>query len=236
VPPRERERLIRDFQGARGLESHEPAAAAARYEALLARHPSFAEAHFRLARLLEKQDRQIDAASHYLSALDHDGLAIRCPAPFRTTYFDVAARHPRSILIDGRRELAATSSTGLIGDEVIQDTHHPTLRGYAALAEAVLRELDRKQVFRQSRSFDLALDPVECAAHFGMDADRWATMCERTSEHYRRVAGYRYDPTERQEKARCYTDAARRLRGGTAVDDLGLPGIGVKPAARQSRH
>ena len=35
---------------------------------------------------------------------------------------------PRCILIDGRRELAAISPNGLIGDHVIQDTHHPTLR------------------------------------------------------------------------------------------------------------
>jgi hypothetical protein len=39
-------------------------------------------------------------------------------------------------------------------------------------------------------------------------------MCDRTSVHYRRVAGYRYDPTERLEKSRRYAEAAERIRAG----------------------
>jgi len=233
VPLPERQRLVQEFQEARALETRGPAASAGRYAAILDRHPGFAEAHFRLARLLEQQGRLTEAGRHYLAALDHDGLPIRCPAPFRTAYEEVARRHPRSILIDGRRELAAASPTGLIGDDVIQDTHHPTLRGYVALAGAVLRELDRRKVFGPSLSIDLPLDPSACALHFGMGPDRWATMCERTSEHYRRVAGYRYDPSERLDKSRRYAEAARRLRGGTAAEALGLPGIGAQSTRRR---
>ena len=74
------------------------AASAARYAAILERHPGFAEAHFRLARLLERQGRVTEAGRHYLAALDHDGLPIRCPAPFRAAYEEVAtpapSRHP----------------------------------------------------------------------------------------------------------------------------------------------
>lgn len=69
--------------------------------------------------------------------------------------------------------------------------------------------------------------------HFGMDRDRWATMCERTSEHYRRVAGYRYDPRERIDKSRQYSEAARRLRSGTPPEDLGLAGVGVQSTHRK---
>ena len=69
---------------------------------------------------------------------------------------EVANRHPRSILIDGRRELIAVSPDGLIGDHVIHDTHHPTLRGYLALAGAVLRELDRSEVFRHAKALPTA--------------------------------------------------------------------------------
>jgi len=227
VGPRERHRLVQEFEEARALESREPAASAVRFAAILARHPGFAEAHFRLARLLEQQGRLTEAGRHYLAALDHDGLPIRCPAPLRAVCEDVARRHPRSILIDGRRELAAASPNGLLGDDVIQDTHHPTLRGYVNLAGAVLRELETRKVFDPSPFLDLPLDPAACARHFGMDLDRWATMCERTSEHYRRVAGYRYDPTERLDKSRRYAQAARRIRSGTAIQDLGLPGISL---------
>ncbi len=210
--PRRRQQRVNgwstEFQAARAEESSDPARAAAGYAAILGRHPGFAEAHFRLARLLERAGDPAEAGRHYLAALDHDGLPIRCPAPFRAAYQEVARRHPRCLLIDGRRELAAISPNGLIGDRVIQDTHHPTLAGYVALAGAVLRALPIREVLGPSRSIALPLDPDDCARHFAMDASRWATVCERTSVHYRRVAGYRYDPAERLEKSRRYAEAA----------------------------
>jgi hypothetical protein len=209
----ERQWVVETFQAARTAETDEPGRAAAGYAAVLERQPTFAEAHFRLARLLERAGKPAEAGPHYLAALDHDGLPIRCPAPFRAAYGEVARRHPRSILIDGRRELAAISPNGLVGDRVIQDAHHPNLAGYTALAGAVLREL------RQRGAFDTTappLDPDSCARHFGMDGPKWATVCERTSVHYKRVAGYRYDPEERLERSRRYAEAARRLESGQA--------------------
>ena len=53
VSPEERRAFGRDWLAARSTES-DPAPAMARYRALIARHPGFAEAHFRLARLLEQ--------------------------------------------------------------------------------------------------------------------------------------------------------------------------------------
>src|SRR6185312_9464162 len=134
--------------------------AAARYAAILERQPTFAEAHFRLARLLERDGRPAEAGPHYLAALDHDGLPMRCPASFRAVYEDVARRHPRCILVGGRRELAAIGPNGLVGDRVIQDAHHPTLVGYTALAGAVLRELQARKVFAAARAIALPLDPA----------------------------------------------------------------------------
>jgi hypothetical protein len=227
VPQDERRRLVQEFHDTRALESRDPAASATRYAAILERYPGFAEAHFRLGRLLELEGEMAEAARHYLAALDHDGLPIRCPAVLRAAYESVARAYPRCILIDGRRELAAISPTGLIGDHVIQDTHHPTLRGTVALAGAVLRELEGRRVFDRSLSAELPLDPDECAVHFRMDAEKWAAVCERTSEHYKRVAGYRYDPAQRLAKSRRYADAARRLKGGTTLADLGLLGCGA---------
>jgi hypothetical protein len=224
----DRDRLVRDFGEARKLEASDPAASEQLYESIIARHPGFAEGHFRLARLLEKRGSRADAGRHYLTALDHDGLLIRFPQPLRAAVRDVAQRHPRSIFIDGRDELTAVSPTGLLGDHVIQDTHHPTLRGYVALANAVLRELGRRKFLGVSTFPGLPLTPGECAQHFGMDSDRWATMCERTSVHYKRVAGYRYDSAERMEKSDRYAEAAQKLRAGASPESLGLPGIGTQ--------
>ena len=225
VPADERRRLVDAFREARSLESRDPEASALGYGAILARHPDFAEAHFRLARLLERQGRVTEAGSHYLAALDNDGLPLRCQAPFRAAFHEVANRHPRAILIDGRRELIAISPDGLIGDHVIHDTHHPTLRGYLALAGAVLRELARREVFGPVTAFELPIEPAVCARHFGMNAEKWVNVCDRISEHYRRVAGYRYDPAERLEKSRRYAEAAQRMWHGKPIGDLGLPGL-----------
>jgi hypothetical protein len=217
--------VVDTFQAARAAEAGEPGRAAAGYAAILERYPTFAEAHFRLARLLEHGGRPAEAGPHYLAALDHDGLPMRCPAPFRAACEAVARRHPRCILIDGRRELAAIGPNGLVGDRVIQDAHHPTLIGYTALAGALLRELQLRKVIAAARPIALPLDPDACGRHFGMDGPKWATVCERTSVHYKRVAGYRYDPEERLEKSRRYASVARRLEGGetpcSALESLG---------------
>jgi hypothetical protein len=215
--------VVETFQAARAAEATDPARAAAGYTALLERQPRFAEAHFRLARLLERAGETYEAGEHYQLALDHDGLPIRCPAPFRAAYREVASRHPRCILVDGRRELAAISPNGLIGDRVIQDAHHPNLVGYTALAGAVLRELRRRGVFE---AIAPPPDPDAVARHFGMDGPRWAAVCERTSVHYKRVAGYRFDPEERLEKSRRYAEAARRIEGGETAAAV-LPSLGI---------
>jgi hypothetical protein len=235
VPQSERRRLIEEFTTARAAESHDPEASAAAYEAIVARHPGFAEGHFRLGRLRERAGEKGAAAEHYLSALDLDGLPIRAPAALRSACISVAGRHPRAILIDGRRELMAVSPTGLLDDHVIQDTHHPTLVGYTALAGAVLRELGRRGEFATDVSFDVPLDPAVCARQFALDQTRWSTVCDRSREHYQRVAGYRYDPAERLFKSRRYAEAAALLGQGIPADRLGVPGIGTRPIPQGGR-
>jgi hypothetical protein len=228
VSQEERASLVAEFTAARANESSAPEASAEIYRRILGRHPGFAEAHYRLAQLRERAGRLEEARRHYLAALDHDGLLIRCPATLRAAYERVAVRHQSSILIDGRAELAHASPRKLLDDYVIQDTHHPTLRGYVALAEAVLRELNRRQTFGAAPLLDGSLDAAVCADRFQMDTEKWATVCERASEHYRRVAGYRYDPADRLEKCRRYAKAAERIRHGVPPEKAGMPGIGAR--------
>jgi tetratricopeptide (TPR) repeat protein len=224
VPADERLRLVHSFQLARAIERHDPLQSAAAYGAILERHPTFAEAHFRLGRVQERQGRFALAGQHYLAALDHDGLPLRCQASFRSAIAEVAYRHRGSILIDGPNELRAISPNGLLGDTLIHDTHHPTLRGHIALAGAILRELDRREIFPHTAALESPVDPAVCADHFKMNTARWIDLCERVSEHYRRVAGYRYDPAERLEKAARYKAAAENIRRGLPIDDPELAG------------
>ena len=232
VSQEDRTMLEREWSEVRAGKASDALLTAERYRKILDRHPGFAEAHFRLARLEEAAGHRTAAALHYLAALENDGLPVRCPARLRAAYERVAARHARCVLIDGRAELATASPRRLLDDHVIQDTHHPTLLGQTALAQAVLRELARRNVlgpsFRKAGPFDAG----DCARHFGLDAEKWATMCDRTSEHYRRVAGYRYDPAERLEKARRYAEAARRIRSGVPPERAGIPGLETGESAQ----
>jgi lysophospholipase L1-like esterase len=228
----EREQLARVFAEARRVETTEPGTSERIYRAILDRHPSFAEAHYRLGHLLLRDLKLDEARIHFSEALENDGLPIRCKRPFREAYAEVAARHRGCLLIDGRAELMAAIPDGLLDDHVIEDTHHPNLKGYAALAGAVLRELRKTVLLRGARDIRLPLDPAECCARMGLDAKELAIACERTSVHLSRVSGYRYDPSERLEKSRKFAAAARKLRTGTSPRDLGLPGLDFRLADR----
>ena len=183
------------------MEATNPALGQSLYRGILDRHPGFAEAHFRHGRLLQNAGLIAEVRRHFSAALENDGLPNRCKLAFRDVYQQVATQHPLCIVIDGRKELMAVTQTRRLDDHLIEDTHHPNLKGQLVLASAVLRELRGRRTLGESPRFSLPLDPLGCCDHFQMHQTHFATACERTSVHYLRVSGYRYDPAERLEKS-----------------------------------
>ena len=139
TPRAEREAFTSRFLTVCAGEESDPARATQSYRAILADQPDFAEAHFRLARLLERSGNRREAEPHYRAARDLDGLLMRCPDDFQEVYRDVAARHPQALLIDGQAALAADSPGGILGDELFLDAMHPTVRGHALLCKRCLK-------------------------------------------------------------------------------------------------
>lgn len=223
----ERARFTRDFEAARQAET-DPRRSIALYEALLARHPEFAEAHFRLARQLGKVGAWDEARAHYVRARDEDGFPQRTTTPFENAYRAVAARRG-AVLIDGPAELRALSPTGVLDDNLFHDPQHPALAGHVALARAVLRELKARGAFGVERGPAPKLEPAECASHFRLGPDEWSTNCSRVSWFYTVVAKNRFDPSERLAKSRRFAEAAEQIKAGTAPEDLGVPGLGPRP-------
>jgi hypothetical protein len=58
----------------------------------------------------------------------------------------------------------------------------------------------------------------ECARHFEMDSQKWATVCERTVVFYERLAYAGYDPTDRLDMQHRYERAQAAFAGSLPLD------------------
>jgi hypothetical protein len=154
----------------------------------------------------------------------------------RNVFHEVAAAHHSLILIDGPRVLELASRRGIVDDELIQDGQHPTLKGYAALAQDVLAQLSARSAFAWAGRFPVPrINVSECAVHFGIDSARWAEVCRRAAWFYKRTAHIRHDPADYLAMARRYDQAAAAIRAGVPPEETGVPGVGVAREAHVER-
>ena len=185
TPRAERVAFAREVERARGLEDQDPAEAQRLDRQLVARHPGFAETHYRLAQLLERAGEWEEARRHYTQAREDDGLPLRCPEDFRRVYREVAARHPSVLLVDGPKVLEAASGDGILDDRLFHDAQHPNLHGYVALARDLLDQLRARRAFGWPEGTAVpSVEAEACARHFGIDAGRWADICRREARFY----------------------------------------------------
>ncbi len=226
TPATERAVFAREFRAARAAEN-EPQRAIAAYRRLLDRHPEFAEAHYRLARLLVRNGDKEAARRHFLLARDRDGFPLRCPSDFRTAFAAAARRHD-ALLIDGPALLADRSPDGILDDHLYHDAHHLNLAGTVALAQEILDQLGRRRAFGWPESTPVPrIELEDCARHFALDAARWAEVCRRSAGFYVRTAFVRYDPTERLDVAHQYEQAARALDAGGPLPTARPPSLAL---------
>jgi hypothetical protein len=225
-----REDLFRRMTAIRAREAFDLGGAIAAYREVVADQPMLAEAHYRLARLLESAGSYDEARVHYGLARDRDGLPMRCITPLEDAYRAVAGRSPRAVLVDGPAVLRARSRHGILDEDLFHDNVHPTLAAHVALAEAVLSRLEGRGAFGWPRSIPApALDPGRCAAEFGLDVAAWAAVCDRSVDQLNLIAGVPYDSAERLRLRDRYATASSRIRRGTRPEDAGIPGFGAVP-------
>jgi len=227
TPRSERESFRKAFQTARSLEEDDPGASISQYRELLKSQPLFAEAHYRLARLLVRAGATGEAYSHFVAARDHDGFTMRCLTSFQDAYRAVASRHG-CIIIDGQAYLHKIGHDGQLDDELFQDMMHPSLRGYIALSQAVLQALKARGAFGWPEDVPApVIDPAGCAAHFGLGEQTWKHLCNWQKGFNELVIPLRQDRTMRLEKRNAGLMAAGRLSAGIAPEALGLPNVGI---------
>jgi hypothetical protein len=224
----ERAQFARGFEAARKTGQTDPLQGIAAYRALLGRQPGFAEAQYRLARLLEATGQGEEAHQHYVAARDCDGFPVRCTSDFLNVYHEVAARHPRAILVDAPELLRKLSPRGTVADEFFADGHHPSLIGYTALSQKILEELYALRAFDWPASSPApVVTPADCAVHFGMNAEKWASVCGMIYQFYAICAPLCVDPSDRFARAEHYRDAIPQLMNGKRAETLQLPGVGI---------
>ena len=153
----EREAFAREFLAARALEASGPARAPESYRALLAWQPGFAETHYRLAVLLEREGAWEEAYEQFVRARDLDGLPVRCVSSFQDVYREVAVRHD-CVLVDGQALFHEIGVHGLLDDHLFVDAMHPTLKGHVALAQAVLDAIGARGALGLPRGTQCASD------------------------------------------------------------------------------
>ena len=222
----ERTRTARAVIKWRGVKADDPARALAGYRAILARHPEFAEAHFRAARLLERAGDYDAANREYILARNCDGYPARCPSPFQEAYRAVARRHG-CILVDGPAVLRRICPHGIVDDHAMNDAHHPALVGHVTLARAVLEALHARRALGWPDSPPPDVDLAETAAHFGVDAAAWEQAFALSANSYRSFALLHYDPSEEQAKIERLAKAALQVARGVRPETIGIPGFGI---------
>ena len=161
---------------------------------------------------------------------------MRCLTPFQQAYRDTAARHD-CILVDGQALFHAIGPHGLLNDYLFHDAMHPSLRGYIALAQAILESMHARRAFGWAAGAPMpAIEPSLCATHFGLKPQDWKPLCERGFMFYHMTAALRYDPSpaphqETRVQKRRRADRARRARRSGRSTQYWRPGGNSGPAA-----
>ncbi len=230
TPRRERDSFAQDFLAARRKEAADPAAAQAAYRSLIARHKGFAEAHYRLAQLLERAGSWDEAYDNYLLARDSDGYPMRCLTEFQTIYREVARKHG-CILVDGQSYFHAVGNHGLLDEHLFHDAMHPSLRGQIALSQAVLHELHvRKALGWPADRPAPVIDPAECCRTFKIDSAAWEYICTWGIMFYDLSYPLRYDSSHRLAMKEVFGNAFNRIHSGADPRSVGLANIGLPEA------
>ncbi len=226
TPRHERERFARDFLTARRMEAVDPSGAQAAYRALISRQSGFAEAHYRLAQLLDRAGSWDEAYRHYVIARDRDGYPMRCLTAFQNVYREVADRHG-CILVDGQAYLHAVGNHGLLNEHLFFDGMHPSLRGQIALAQAVLHELQARKTLGWPASVPPPLiDPAAFSRKFKINSSVWEYICEWGIMFYDLTFPLRYDSTHRLAMKQVFGHAHDQIHAGAVPDSVGLANIG----------
>jgi tetratricopeptide (TPR) repeat protein len=105
------------------------------FQAATRRDTLAADGFFYLARALQATGRTADARRAFARASDLDALRFRAPSAFNDEIRALAAQHGATV-VEVQAAFHEASPEGIVGRELMLEHLHPTLEGYAVMADA----------------------------------------------------------------------------------------------------
>jgi len=133
--------------GLRAVEAKDDATAETKFRAALALDDHFAELHFQLGRLCQRQNRALEAKVFFQQALDLDTFRFRTDSRLNQKIRDVAAEGVQVVDLAVAAEQA--SPQGIIGDELLYEHVHLNFQGTFQMARELFVQVQGDLVRRK---------------------------------------------------------------------------------------
>ena len=193
--------------GARAQSAGDAEAALAAYTGILALEPGFALASKKAGDAARALGRTEAARAHYQAAVEHDGNPYRETSEQNRILRETAERY-RVLVVDAVQILEAATPDHLIGFELMWDNCHPTLEGYARIAEGFVAEMEHGFGLRRQRAM---LDLSALERDLGIDDAFMSQVYASRGQYYYMASTLTFDPNARLARAEHFLDQAGAL-------------------------
>jgi lysophospholipase L1-like esterase len=165
LPPATQQEITALLSTAETARRADPALAIPALQRILQLDPNHARAHYLLGQAFTAQARHREALEEYIAARDMDTMPWRAPSQSLQA-ISRAAQEQNAPICDLVKVFRANSPGQAIGWELMDDHVHPTLRGQALIAEAIVERLaDFKGMLHLAPEAHARLPNWEAYAH-----------------------------------------------------------------------
>lgn len=109
--------------------------------------PGSADIHFILGQLAYRQKDFSKAKNYFIQAKELDELRFRAPEILNKIIFTLSNQYPNVYLVDTKSLFEKNSLHQIIGNELVIDHVHPSLKGYSIMSDAFYLKMKEKKIF-----------------------------------------------------------------------------------------
>jgi tetratricopeptide (TPR) repeat protein len=180
------------------------------YDEIISTSPDFALAYYLAADCLREQGIFDRARDYYDKARDLDASPYRVLTAQNVILGKLASKH-RVPLVDAVSILENAAPNGLVGYNFMWDNCHPTLEGYALIADGFAERTER--LFNAKRQVaEVNLEDIE--RHFSLTKEAEFEIMISCAQFMYRYATLVWDPAARLAQADRYLEKANDLKPG----------------------